>query len=187
MRLRPCSLPAASCGATRLKVRDLMQPQYTAADEVVTVASEATKRRLDLSRCAAFRIGTIHSVHRRSRRVESMTQQQRVRGLVQMGGERRGGRPPLRLIGVVVSTCMHELSEGDDILAGDGGRDFRLAPLCLAPLCLAPLCLAPLCLAPRCLQVLRTHAHAHGARSARDVAIMAVLGPGALLIAAECD
>ena len=39
------------------------------------------------------------------------------------------------------------------------------------------------------LQVLRTraHAHAHGARSARDVAIVAVLGPGALLIATECD
>ncbi len=112
-----------------------------------------------------------------------MTQQQRVRGPVQMGGERRGGRPPLRPVGVVVSTCMHELSEGDDILAGDGGLDFRLAPLCLAPLCLLPRCLLP-----RCLQMLRTrtHAHAHGARSARDVAIVAVLGPGALLIATEC-
>ena len=110
-----------------------------------------------------------------------------------MGGERRGGRPPLRLVGVVMSTCMHELSEGDDILAGDGGLDFRLAPLCLAPLRLAPLrlaplCLAPLCLTPRRLQVLRTraHTHAHGARSARDVAIVAVLGLGALLIATEC-
>jgi hypothetical protein len=90
---------------------------------------------------------------------------------------------------------MHELSEGDDILAGDGGLDFRLTPLRLAPLRLTPLrltplCLAPpLCLTPRCLQVLRTcaHAHAHGARSARDAAIVAVLGPGALLIATECD
>ena len=82
---------------------------------------------------------------------------------MQMGGE----RPLLRLVGVV-----HELLEGDDILAGDGGLDFRLAPLRLAP---------------RCLQVLRTRAHAHGARSARDVAIVAVLGPGALLIAADCD
>ena len=117
-----------------------------------------------------------------------MTQQQRVRGPVQVGGERRGGRPPLRPVGVVMSTCMHELSEGDDILAGYGGLDFRLATLCLTPLCLAPLCLAPRCLLPRCLQVLRTraHAHAHGARSAPDVAIVAVLGPGALLIATEC-
>ena len=77
---------------------------------------------------------------------------------MQMGGE----RPPLRLVGVVhellegavVSTCMHELLEGDDILAGDGGLDFRLAPLRLAPLCLAPLC----------HQVLRTHART-GARA----------------------
>ena len=40
----------------------------------------------------------------------------------------------------------------------------------------------------RRLKVLRTraHAHAHGACSARDAAIVAVLGPGALLIATEC-
>jgi hypothetical protein len=98
---------------------------------------------------------------------------------------------------------MHELSEGDDILAGDGGLDFflaplhlaplrlaplRLAPLCLAPRCLLPRCLLPRCLLPRCLQVLQkgTRAHAHGARSACDVAIVAVLGLGALLIATEC-
>ena len=115
-----------------------------------------------------------------------MPQQQRVRGPVQMGGERRGGRPPLRPVGVVMSTCMHELSEGDDVLAGAGGLDFCLTPRRLTPLCLTPLCLTPLCLTPRCLQVLRTraHAHAHGARSARDVAT--VLGPDALLIATEC-
>jgi hypothetical protein len=59
-----------------------MQPQHTAGDEVITVASEAAKCRLDLSRGAAFRIGTIHSVPRRIRRVESMPQQQRVRGPV---------------------------------------------------------------------------------------------------------
>ena len=114
MRLRPGSLPTASCGTSRLQVRDLVQPQHSAADEVIPVASQAAKRGLDLSRCAAIRIGTIVSVHRRIRGVESMAQQQRVRGLVQMDGERLRGEGRG---GAEVSTCMQM---GRERLRGEG-------------------------------------------------------------------
>eukprot|EP00900_Chrysochromulina_parva_P018495 jgi/Chrpa1/26647/Chrysochromulina_OHIO_Genome00022411-RA len=104
-------------------VRDLVQPQHAAGDEVVTVTSEAAKCRLDLSRGAAFRIGKIHSVHRRIRQVESMTQQQRVRGPVQMGGERRGLDLGVAIVpGGVVGRRVAMLRRGHAENEGGGAR-----------------------------------------------------------------